>query len=365
MNKDKQISVLYFGSYSLNNSRNAILMRGLKENGVRILECNDHSKFYILKYIKLLFKYLKYIGKFDVMVVGFAGQEMMPLARVLTRKPIFFDVFTSHYMGYILDRKYFSPQSLRAKYYHFIDKFSCWLADIVILDTQAHIEYFIKEFNIPRGKLIKVPLGANSELFRPHPHLKGQDKGFRVVFWGTFIPLQGIKYIIEAAKLLDGDGVDIFIIGNGGQTYEHDKKYADELKLNNLHFLGRLLPGKMEAGELNRQIAMADVCLGCFGESIKTDVTIQNKIFETLASSKALLTARTTALQELLVDGKHCLMCRAADTKDLADKITILKNDTILRNSISEEGYKFFVGNLLERKLGSIVLGAIQQMIKT
>jgi len=103
------MKVLYFGSYSRANPRNAVLMKGLEKNGVIILECNDRSKSFVVKYIKLFFKYLKYIGKFDVMLVGFSGQEMMPLARILTRKPIVFDVFTSHYMGYILDRKYFSP----------------------------------------------------------------------------------------------------------------------------------------------------------------------------------------------------------------------------------------------------------------
>ena len=119
MKDNKKLTVLYFGSYSLNNARNANLMEGLKSNGVEILECRDNSHSYFLKYLKLFLNYVKFIGRFDVLIVGFPGQELMPLARILTLKPIIFDVFTSHYMGYILDRKYFSAQSFRAKYYHF------------------------------------------------------------------------------------------------------------------------------------------------------------------------------------------------------------------------------------------------------
>ena len=43
--------------------------------------------FLLIKYVKLFFKHLKFVGKYDVMIVGFSGQEMMFLARLLTRKP--------------------------------------------------------------------------------------------------------------------------------------------------------------------------------------------------------------------------------------------------------------------------------------
>lgn len=360
MNKDKQISVLYFGSYSLNNSRNAILMRGLKENGVRILECNDHSRSYILKYIKLFFKYLKYIGKFDVMVVGFAGQEMMPLARVLTRKPILFDVFTSHYMGYILDRKYFSPQSLRAKYYHFIDKFSCWLADIVILDTQAHIDYFVNEFDLNPDKFRKIWLGANSGLFHTTDGFMASNQSlFNVVFWGNFIPLQGVEYIIKAAKILENENIKFYLIGGGGQTMKANKELADKLGLKNIEFTGRL-----SQEDLNRKVTEADVCLGAFSDNIKTDITIQNKIFEALSSGRTVVTARTTAIRELLEDKKNCLLCNKADPDDLARKILELKDNPNLNNKIAKNGHDFFVENLSENKLGGMLIKVITDVIE-
>lgn len=353
------IRILYFGSYSLNNSRNAVLMRGLKENGVEILECNDHSKSLLLKYIKLLFKYFKFIGKFDAMVIGFSGQEMMFLARFLTRRPIIFDAFTSHYMGYILDRKYFSPQSFRAKYYRFLDCWSCKLANIVILDTQIHIDYFVKEFGLNPTKFRKIWLGANSDLFHAQGKLIPRDKSqFDIVFWGNFIPLQGVEYIIKAAKILEDENVKFYLIGGGGQTMESNKELVRDLGLKNVEFTGRL-----SQEDLNKKITEAGVCLGAFSDSIKADITIQNKIFEALSSKKSILTARTRAVTELLTDGENCLLCNKADPEDLANKILELKNNPALRRKIADNGYRFFEENLTEKKLGAMLLKIIEDVI--
>lgn len=352
------MTVLYFGSYSLNNPRNAILIKGLRANGVEVLECRDASRGMIQKYFRLFFKHLKYIGRYDMMVVGFSGQELMFLAKIITRQPIIFDAFTSHYMGYILDRQYFSPKSFKAKYYRFLDRWSCRLADVVLLDTKAHIDYFVKEFKLPREKLHRIWLGANTEHFQLRKYLE-KPPYFSVVFWGNFIPLQGVEYVIRAAKILEHENIHFLLIGGGGQTFADNKKLAEELKLKNITF-----GGKFAWEDLYQAIASADVCLGAFSDRIKADITIQNKIYEALASGKVVITARTTALQELLRDGRECLMVHKADAQDLAEKILYLKNNPVLKENIAANGFNFFQENLTEKKLGEELLKVIQKYVK-
>ena len=89
----------------------------------------------------------------------------MFLAKLLTQTPIIFDAFTSHYGGYILDRQYYSKTSWRAKYYRFIDTWSCKLANLVLLDTQAHIDFFVKEFKLDRKKSSCGSLSAPIAMF--------------------------------------------------------------------------------------------------------------------------------------------------------------------------------------------------------
>lgn len=354
---NRPLAILYFGCYSLNNQRNAVLINGLKQNGVIILECKDTSKNLLVRYVRLFIKHWGYRNHYDAMIVGFSGQEIMPLVWLIATAPVIFDVFTSHYMGYILDRKYFPPQSLRAKYYRFMDWLSCFLADAVILDTQTHIDFFVREFGLSRKKFHKIWLGANSELFKPRIAHRPDGSKFRVVFWGNFIPLQGVEYIIQAAQLLESDNVEFYLIGAGGQTFESNRKLVETLGLRNVHFTGRL-----PQEELNQMIADADVCLGAFGDSIKTDSTIQNKIFEALASGRALVSARTSAIQELLKDGEQCLLCNKADPRDLAEKITRLKDDPDLKNKIAGAGLRFFSEHLTEKKLGSDLLNVIKRL---
>ncbi len=335
--------ILYFGSYKPSYPRNKVILDGLRKNGVEVIECRVPSGKLLPVYIRLLFRYLALRPKFDVMIVGFPGQEIMFLARLLTRKPIIFDVFTSHYMGYILDRKYFSERSWRSAYYRFLDRWSCKLADMVILDTDAHIKFFVREFRLQAEKFVRIWLGANTELHQPTP--KNATRAYTALFWGSFIPLQGVEYIIRAAKILENEPIKFYLVGHG-QTYMHDKKLAEELNLRNVHFLGRL-PDEV----LVDWIRKADVCLGTFSDSVKADITIQNKIFESLASKKPIITEETSSLKELLHDGQGVLFCEKADPSDLAKKIIKLKNSPELSDKIAGDGYTLFTEKLTPKKI--------------
>jgi glycosyltransferase involved in cell wall biosynthesis len=291
------------------------------------------------------------------MLVGFPGQEVMFVARLVASAPIVFDVFTSHYMGYILDRAYFKPDSFRAKIYRFLDYWSCRFADMVVLDTNAHIDFFVREFKLPRNKFHRVFLGANTDLHAPRPHERNPHE-FTVLFWGSFIPLQGTEYILEAARLLRDENIQFILIGDG-QKRARDMHEAQRLGITNVQF-----PGKVSDEMLIEYIRNADVCLGAFSEGQKADITIQNKIFETLASRKPLITMRTTAIGELLTDGQQCLLCEKANPQDLAKKIIMMRDDETLRTSLAERGYQFFRNHLTEERIGEELLGKITTLCK-
>ena len=157
------MTVLYFGIFDPMYARNWVLINGLKKNGVEVIELRRRPARWCL--LKLFFDYVRLRPRFDAMIVGFPGQEVMFLARLLTKKPIIFDAFTSHYGGYILDRKKASPHSILARYYRFLDLWSCKLARTVLLDTQAHIDFFVKEYHLPPQKFRRLWIGANEHIF--------------------------------------------------------------------------------------------------------------------------------------------------------------------------------------------------------
>ena len=354
--------VLYFGIYNPSYARNWVIINGLRKNGVEVVELRERPSRSSI--FKLAFKYLFLKKDFDLVIVGFPGQEIMFLAKLLVRKPIIFDAFTSHYGGYILDRKKSSPKSIKAKYYRFLDKWSCKLADRVLLDTQAHIDFFVREFGLSVDKFRRVWIGANDDNFKPINRqdlfkqvLPVNDK-FKVIFFGTYVPLQGVEYIIRAAKLLEHEKDIVFYFFGKGQDKPKCVKLTEELGLKNIEFTDMI-----KSEELRSKIASADVVLGLFGNTPKTPLVIPNKVYEATAMRKPVITSDTHAIRELFTEDDMFLV-NAANPNAIAQAIIKLKNDPSLRMRLAERGYMKFINNASSTIFGAQLKLIVEQCLK-
>jgi glycosyltransferase involved in cell wall biosynthesis len=343
------MKILMLGNYDINNySRGRILYEGLKEN-------NIFTNIYLPKknrYLRLAKRILK--KDFDKLLV--TGKFVLALSWILKpfhRKKIIFDVFISDYENLVVDRKVINPKSIKAKFLYLGDKIACKLADYNILDTKEHIEYFHKKFNLKKSKFSQIYIGSDSKIFKPQ---NKTSKIFTVEFHGTFIPLQGIEYIIKAAKILEKESIQFRILGTG---QEHKKiiKLKEDLNLKNIYFSNKNVSLK----ELSEEINSGDVCLGIFGKSIKTQNVIPNKAFEIVACKKPLITSETPAIKELFKDKENCILCEAANEKDLAEKILLLKNNPKLKKNISENSYELFTNKLNKNKIVLPLIKIINQ----
>lgn len=160
---------------------------------------------------------------------------------------------------------------------------------------------------------------------------------FTVGFHGTFIPLQGVQFIIRAAKELEHDREIVFEVVGSGQKHEEIISLAKELGLKTVNFVG-MVP----LDELPVRIRKPDICLGIFGDTQKALQVIPNKVYECIAMRKPVITSDTPAIRELFTDRENILLCRVADSKDLADKILVLKKDKKLMKKIAEGGYNLY-----------------------
>jgi len=319
-------------------------MRGLIKNGAQVIECNSRL-LGVSKYFDLVRKFWKIKNRFDVMVVGFPGFQSLILARFLTRKPIIFDAFVSLYDSMVWDRKLVKPKSLKALYYWLLDWLACRLADKVLLDTLEHIIYFVGTFKIRAEKFNRIFVGADEEIFYPRP-INKKNQEFVVHFHGTYLPLQGVDYIVEAANILRGKGIIFNLIGEG-QEFKKIQKRVLTFGLEKTVRLIKAVPIE----ELASYMSQADICLGIFGDVDKTRRVIPNKVYEAIAMAKPVISADTPAAREAFKEG-DIMFCRLADGKDLAEKILILKNNKELQGVLSENGY-----NLFRQKFHSSVLG--------
>jgi len=340
------MTICYFGIYSSEYSRNRILIKGLKLNGVHIIECQSNLNG-IKKYFDLISKHHKLKRQYDLMIVGFPGQQSMILAKFLTNKKIVFDAFTSLYDSLAFDRKIVRPRSIRATYYWLLDWLSCRLADKILLDTNEHIKYFSETFRISKDKFCRLFVGSDNEVIKPVEPNKKED-GFLVHFHGSCIPLQGVEYILEAASILEKKGIEFNIIGS------RIKNRYKNFKTSNINFIDDIPYEK-----LKYYMSSADVCLGIFGKTDKAQRVIPNKIFEALAAQCPVITGETLAVKELFVDRENILFCKMGDAKDLGNKILEIKNNFELREKIAKNGYNLFINNLTPKHIVGGLLNII------
>ncbi len=208
MSDTKKLTVCYFGIFNPNFSRNKTFIKGLRMNNLEVIICDDHSKG-IKKYIELIKKHWPIRKQYDIMIVGFPGYVIMPLARIICRKKIIFDAFFTVHDAEIISRRRFKKNQWRYWYIKLIDYLSVKLADYILVESEEQKKYFIKKFKLKEKNIEFIYTGVDEEQFIYKEIEK--FKNFTVLFRGRLMPEAGVTYILKTAKLLEEKDIDFLI----------------------------------------------------------------------------------------------------------------------------------------------------------
>jgi glycosyltransferase involved in cell wall biosynthesis len=357
--KDQRLRVCYFGTFRDGYSRNQIMIEGLRRNGVEVIEC--HARLWrgiqdrvqtasggwwrptfvarVVRAYGSLWRAHRKIPDYDVMVLGYPGQLDVFLARALTRlrrKPLALDVFMSLYL-IASERGLTARHALTARLIYVLEKLALSWPDLLIQDTAEYVQWFEEVYGLDPARFRLVPTGADDRIFHPTEERKRNDEGFRALYYGTFIPNHGVRHIVQAARILqDTPGIHFELVGDG-PTKAQAEALAQEYGLTNVTFVGWL-----DKGALLRKAAGADVCLGVFGTTPQSMMTVQNKIYEGLAMSKPVITGDSPTVRRDLVHGEHLYLCKRANPQSLADAVRALEAAPDLRRRLAENGHRLF-----------------------
>jgi glycosyltransferase involved in cell wall biosynthesis len=331
-------------------NRTLIILNGLRELGYEIQEFT-FKKFdkEAAEKIKVYSReaYFTYVPSFCHKSVSFVKKHSVC--------DVVFDPLISKYMTNIKDYKKYNKIGYEALRSLYRDLRSTNKANFLIFDTHAHRNYFIKKYNLSPHKTGIVYVGANTKDFESKPQLEKQDpKKFRIGFVGNFIPLQGVLKILKAAKLLrDEKDIEFVFIGNG---YEYQKAIEFQQQ-NNLEQV--IFEGRVDYANLDNHINNFDLCLGIFGNTLKSNLVIPNKIFNYASCGQPILTMETLAVKEVFKHEENIFLCKA-EAKEIANSIKILKDNPELRRKLGKNGFDMVCKDYNENKIAIALLSQYQ-----
>jgi glycosyltransferase involved in cell wall biosynthesis len=283
-------TVLWWGRFDPDYSRNRVLRQAYAALGWRIADFHP-----LLSALGDSEARLRRPPHADLVHVPcFRQRDIAAATRYARRQhvPLLIDPLISAYDKQLFERVKFSERSARAGWLRRHEQGLFQGADLVLADTPEHARFFSETLGVEPSRLHVVYVGAEESLFTPGA-ARAPHTPLEVLFYGSFIPLQGPQVIIDAARRYQGPPVRWVLLGNGPLLSECRKRARG---LANVAFEGRL-----PYARLPDRIRQADILLGVFGATPKAQRVIPNKVFQALACAKPLVTCTAPAYPAELV----------------------------------------------------------------
>lgn len=308
-------SVLWWGRFDPGYSRNRILRKQFAELGWQVQDFQPK-----LAQLGDWEARLRRLPRPDLVWVPCFRQRDLAAASRWARQlgvPLVFDPLISAYDKQVDERGKLDAASSRAQTLLAWERTLFQRADRVIADTPAHADYFAEVLKVERARIDVIYVGAEEALFRPKllPH---EHAPTEVLFYGSFIPLQGPEVVVEAARLYQGPPVKWVLLGQGPLRSVCEERAEG--------IAGLSFEDWLPYESLPERIQRANILLGVFGTTPKAGRVIPNKVFQSLACGRVVVTRSAASYPEALLAAENSGLewVPAGDARALADKVAAL-----------------------------------------
>ena len=245
------------------------------------------------------------------------------------------------------------------------EKLAIRKSDYIVHIASYELEFLSKvlEIDIPREKIFIAPIFCPT---RPHHNRSFMADGvFRICWWGSFLPLHGLDYILDALQILKQQEIkfecDLFGAYSAGSRAYFFEKYKRKISQDGLDSHVKLRRDlTFSDGKLPDYLRHnCDLALGVFGETLKAESSIPNKLVEALSMGIPTLTRSSPALEEFFDVNIDFWTCRPTP-ESIAKALTQIfyqksyavdwaKTREKVITQFSVDNYKKVVENVLEQ----------------
>src|SRR3990167_2449681 len=206
--------IIYTSRSRLEYSLNTVCVKGLRENGVGVIEFGLTGGG-VFDFFRFLVFYLRNRKNTDAVIVGYDSPGLVIFLRFFCRKKIIYNAVLSVYERMIVSRALASRFSVKAGYYWLLDFIAVHISDLIVVESDSQADYFKKLFRVNRKKVFRNWIGIDENKFFHDPSVQ-KFPTFTVMFRGALLPETGAEYLIQAAKILEKENIK-FIMQAGGQ----------------------------------------------------------------------------------------------------------------------------------------------------
>lgn len=304
-----------FGNYGPDYPRNRTLIDCLTRLGWDVI--SYQPKLSALADVEAGLR--RFAGVDLVWVPCFRQRDVAAASRWAQRHgvPLIFDPLISAFDKQVAERQKFPVNSSKAQRLLRWEQEIFAKADWLIADTQAHAAYFTSQHRISSERICVLPVGAEEGLFSPQPRSNGDIK--EALFFGTFIGLQGATHIAESVAHYSGPALRLTFLGDGPERAACEAIVAEANNPRVHVAFEEWLP----LSELPSRIGASDICLGVFGTGEKTNRVIPNKVYQSLACDRPVITIKAEAYPKALESGASGLLWVApGDPRGIAQAVS-------------------------------------------
>lgn len=310
MKNESAPTILWWGRSDPQYSRNQIILDLLAQLGWQIDFFHPLSS-----YFGKVQAFLRPPEKPHAIWVPCFRQRDMHSALYWARKwncPLVFDPLISAYQKEVFEKKKWQATAKHAVRLLRWEADLFRQADVVIADTPLHARFFGDTFRLDPGKLCVVHVGADERVFVP-VDVDPVVPPVEVLFYGSFLSLQGPDVIVDAAMHMPDEKIQWVLLGDG------DLRNDLELKSSNISNI-RFEPW-ISYQALPQRLAQAHILLGIFGTTPKAEMVIPNKVFQSMACGRPLITRYSEAYPQQIRDSDVIGWVPPGDARALAEQV--------------------------------------------